>query len=40
MLVADSTRIRRKLGWKPRYAQLESVIEHAWKWELKKGRDW
>jgi len=31
-LVADSTRIRRVLGWKPRFDSLESIIESAWAW--------
>jgi UDP-glucose 4-epimerase len=32
-LVADSTRAVQVLGWKPRYAALETLIEHAWRWE-------
>ena len=32
-LVADSTRARTELGWTPRYARLEDIIAHAWKWE-------
>jgi UDP-glucose 4-epimerase len=32
-LVADSSRIRRELGWSPRYADLEAMIAHAWAWE-------
>jgi hypothetical protein len=23
-----------ELGWKPRYADLESIVEHAWRWEM------
>ena len=34
-LVADSTLVREKLGWQPQYAELATIIEHAWKWELK-----
>jgi UDP-glucose 4-epimerase len=30
ILVADSTRARRELGWLPRYAALETIIKHAW----------
>jgi UDP-glucose 4-epimerase len=33
MLVADSTLIRKELGWTPRYADLDRIIEHAWQWE-------
>jgi len=32
MLQADSAKIRRELGWRPRYAALESIIETAWRW--------
>ena len=32
-LVADSTQARVKLGWKPLYADLESIVRHAWAWE-------
>jgi UDP-glucose 4-epimerase len=32
-LVADSARARRELGWQPRYADLGTIIEHAWRWE-------
>ena len=32
-LVADSTRAVQVLGWKPQYAALETLIEHAWRWE-------
>jgi UDP-glucose-4-epimerase GalE len=31
-LVASSTRIRQELGWKPKYPDLESILETAWKW--------
>ncbi|PKN19397.1 MAG: UDP-glucose 4-epimerase GalE [Deltaproteobacteria bacterium HGW-Deltaproteobacteria-6] len=34
-LVADSTKLRRMTGWKPRYDNLEFIIDTAWKWELK-----
>ena len=40
MLVADAGRIKRGLGWKPKYPRLDTIIEHAWKWELQKGRLW
>lgn len=36
MLVASSGRIMRELGWKPRYAELETIVETAWEWHLKK----
>lgn len=31
-LIADSRRARRLLGWNPRYAALETIIETAWRW--------
>ncbi|HET9699444.1 MAG TPA: UDP-glucose 4-epimerase GalE [Burkholderiales bacterium] len=34
-LVADSARARAGLGWTPRYADLETIIDHAWSWEQK-----
>jgi len=40
VLVADSERMRQALGWKPAYSDLEIIVEHAWKWELQKGRLW
>lgn len=32
-LVADSSLAREKLGWKPLYSKLTTIIEHAWEWE-------
>ncbi len=31
-LVASSEKIRRELGWSPRYPDLEGIVESAWKW--------
>jgi UDP-glucose 4-epimerase len=31
-LVADATKIRRELGWTPKYADLRSILETAWNW--------
>lgn len=36
-LVADSTRIRRELGWRPRYEKLDDIIETAWAWHRKEA---
>jgi UDP-glucose 4-epimerase len=30
-LVAGSGKLRTKLGWEPRYADLRTIVEHAWK---------
>jgi UDP-glucose 4-epimerase len=32
ILVASSDKIRKELGWKPRYPDLETIIESAWRW--------
>ena len=34
-LIADSRKIFRELDWKPRYADLQTIVKHAWQWELK-----
>ncbi|HVT34439.1 MAG TPA: UDP-glucose 4-epimerase GalE [Nevskiaceae bacterium] len=36
-LVADSRNIQDRLGWRPRYTDLETIVRHAWAWE-KNGR--
>ncbi|HTS18634.1 MAG TPA: UDP-glucose 4-epimerase GalE [Verrucomicrobiae bacterium] len=33
-LVADSTKVRKVLGWKPRFDSVESILESAWRWHL------
>ena len=35
ILIADSSKIQRELGWKPRYSDLDKIIEDAWRWEVK-----
>ncbi|MBA7650731.1 UDP-glucose 4-epimerase [subsurface metagenome] len=32
VLVASSSRAREELDWEPRFPQLETIIESAWKW--------
>ena len=32
VLVASSERIKHELGWKPRYADLETIVASAWRW--------
>jgi len=36
MLVAASSRIRRDLGWRPRYPALEEIIRSAWTWMTRR----
>ncbi len=31
--VAGSERIRKELGWQPRYPDLDTIIESAWRWK-------
>jgi UDP-glucose 4-epimerase len=39
-LVADSSRIRKELGWKPKHDDLGYIIKTAWDWEKKlHGRE-
>lgn len=33
-LVADASQIRKDWGWSPKYGALETIIEHAWQWEI------
>ena len=35
VLVADSSKIRKELNWKPRHDNLEYIIKTAWEWERK-----
>jgi UDP-glucose 4-epimerase len=37
-LVASSERIRRELGWKPRYPDLDAILSSAWAWHRKNPR--
>lgn len=36
-LVAESKKIRERLGWKPRYDDLGFIIKTAWEWERKRA---
>ena len=35
-LVADATRAKNELGWKPRYGDLKQVIATAWNWNARE----
>jgi UDP-glucose 4-epimerase len=37
MLVADSIRLQRELGWKPEYSSLHKIVETAWAWANRKS---
>ena len=32
VLIASSAKIRRELGWRPKFTSLESIVESAWDW--------
>lgn len=34
VLIASSEKARKVLGWKPQYADLETIISTAWKWHV------
>ena len=36
-LVGDAERIRKELNWQPQYADLETIIQTAWKWHQGKS---
>jgi UDP-glucose 4-epimerase len=38
VLIASSDKIRKELGWKPRYEDLETIISTAWKWHQKEAK--
>jgi len=37
-LVAAADKVRRELGWSPRYAELKPIIETAWNWHRRHPR--
>ena len=34
-LVGSSDKVKAVLGWEPQYAEIETIVEHAWKWQEK-----
>ena len=35
VMIADSSRIRTELGWKPQYEDIHSIIQTAWDWHCR-----
>jgi len=35
-LVADATKLKTRLGWKPKYPSLRAIIETAWSWHQRR----
>src|SRR5207248_1927411 len=38
-LVASSSKIQQELGWKPRYTDLEAIVQTAWNWHVKRSEE-
>lgn len=38
VLVGDSRKANRVLGWQPRYTDIDTIIRHAWNWHLQRQR--
>jgi len=38
VLFASSDKIKRELGWKPRFEALDVIVETAWRWRDKHAR--
>jgi UDP-glucose 4-epimerase len=36
VLVASSEKIKRELGWKPRFAELDTIVASAWEWQQRR----
>ncbi len=36
ILVGSSKKAEEILGWKPKYAEIETIVDHAWKWHERK----
>ncbi|OAJ34934.1 UDP-glucose 4-epimerase GalE [Piscirickettsia salmonis] len=34
-LIADASLALKELGWQPKFTDLHTIIEHAWRWELR-----
>jgi UDP-glucose 4-epimerase len=34
-LIASSEKIKKELGWQPRFQSLDAIVESAWRWHLK-----
>jgi UDP-glucose 4-epimerase len=36
VLVAGSEKIKRELGWRPKFAELDMIVASAWEWQQKR----
>jgi UDP-glucose 4-epimerase len=37
VLLADPTKASELLGWRPRHAELDTMVSHAWAWQAKRA---
>jgi UDP-glucose 4-epimerase len=40
VLIADASRAQRELGWRPKYADINSQVMHAWAWRQSGCKTW
>jgi len=40
ILIAQSREAKQKLGWKPRFTDITSIIETAWQWQTGAAKTW
>lgn len=38
-LIADSTKIKKELGFEPKYSELDTIVSSAWNWHSSRERD-
>jgi UDP-glucose 4-epimerase len=36
VLVAGSEKIKRELGWRPKFAELDAIVASAWEWQQRR----
>jgi len=39
VLIANSDKIRKELGWQPRFEDLETILRTAWVWRQNDAND-
>jgi UDP-glucose 4-epimerase len=37
-LYASSEKVQQALGWRPRYPDLDTIVQHAWRWHAAHPR--
>jgi UDP-glucose 4-epimerase len=36
VLVAGSEKIKQELGWRPKFAELDTIVRSAWEWQQRR----